>query len=82
MISCSQYDYVEIACLYKLPLKLALTDGSVVEGTAFDTGYDEHRQEVIILNNADVLTQIPTNTLASMTALTANPHFSHIDFQQ
>ncbi|WP_260261088.1 Rho-binding antiterminator [Vibrio intestinalis] len=81
MISCSQYDYLEIACMYKLAIKLVLTDGSIVEGTAFDTGYNSDKQEVIVLKIANELTKIPTETLASITALTANPHFNHIDFQ-
>lgn len=41
MISCNQYDYIEIACMYKFPLRLTLVSNQVVEGTAIDTVLDK-----------------------------------------
>lgn len=49
MISCSQYDYIEIACLYRLPVALTLQDGSVIQGTAKDTGRNAARQSALLL---------------------------------
>ncbi|WP_246747355.1 Rho-binding antiterminator, partial [Vibrio cholerae] len=29
MVSCSQYDYIELACLFHLPVKLTMKSGEV-----------------------------------------------------
>ncbi|NLC01465.1 MAG: transcriptional antiterminator, partial [Pseudomonas formosensis] len=45
MITCDQSDYLEIACLYRIPIALNWPDGRRVEGIPLDTGYNEHREE-------------------------------------
>ena len=44
MISCHQHDYIEIACLYRLRLRLTLIDGVSLEGQALDTGSRQGRE--------------------------------------
>nr|WP_261833361.1 Rho-binding antiterminator [Vibrio ishigakensis] len=39
MISCSQYDYIELICLYRYPVKLELKSGSVVTGSALESRF-------------------------------------------
>ncbi|MBY8046086.1 Rho-binding antiterminator [Vibrio fluvialis] len=82
MISCSQYDYIEIACLYRLPVALTLQDGSVIQGTAKDTGRNTARQECMIVEDNSREHWIETAALVRMQALSDNPHFSDIHFQQ
>ena len=37
MISCNQYDYIEIACMHNLSIELILKNGDGVCGVATDT---------------------------------------------
>ncbi|MCG7488948.1 Rho-binding antiterminator [Vibrio sp. Of14-4] len=82
MISCSEYDYIEIVCLFRIPIRLVTDSAQVFEGRAKTTNYDHQRRECIVIDTPCGDIQIPTSTLVSMTALTDNPHFSEITFQQ
>ncbi|OLQ91606.1 transcriptional antiterminator [Vibrio ponticus] len=82
MISCNQYDYLEIACMYHFPLRLVLLDGSIVEGIASDTGYNTHKQECLIIESNGEPRFIPTEQLKSLRVTIDNPHFSSVEFQQ
>ena len=48
-ISCDLYDYIEIACLYKIPVRLELKDGSFIEGNADDTIINDDKDECMKL---------------------------------
>ncbi|MEF1212090.1 Rho-binding antiterminator, partial [Vibrio alginolyticus] len=50
MVTCSQYDFIEIACMFKLPIEITLKNGETHQGNAFDTGYDMQRQECLFLD--------------------------------
>lgn len=80
MVTCSQYDFIEIACMFKLPVEITLKNGETHQGSAFDTGYDMERQECLFLDVAGERTSFPTEQLIAMRALTENPHFSEITF--
>ncbi|MHC6530164.1 Rho-binding antiterminator [Vibrio sp. V39_P1S14PM300] len=82
MMSCSQYDYIEIACLYHLPVRLKLLNGAIVEGTAVDTTYTTERKEAIVIATSSGHETLPTESLQSMQALAANPHFDQVTFTQ
>ena len=47
MISCEEYDYIEIACLYRYLIKLTLSEGNPVEGVALDTRRNSKKEECI-----------------------------------
>lgn len=49
MITCDQSDYLEIACLYRIPIALDWADGRRVEGIPLDTGYSEQREECLLM---------------------------------
>lgn len=78
MIACDRHDYVEIACTFRLPVRLQLTDGAVIDGVAVDTGYDAERQECLILDAAGEHRAVALDRIATMTALKANPHFDTV----
>ncbi|MCG9595465.1 Rho-binding antiterminator [Vibrio sp. Isolate25] len=82
MISCNQYDYIEIACLYHIPVRLVMESGQIVEGKAKTTSYDEHRRECIVIVSSTGDRHVPTESLVSMTALIENPHFTEVIFTQ
>ena len=85
MISCDLHDYIEIACMYRLPIELQLKDGETQQGTAMDIAKNANGEECLLLtDNQDgsstesslvVLDQIKT-----MRALVSNPHFDVVNF--
>ncbi len=80
MISCAQYDYIELACLYQISVELQLNDGSAVQGDALDTQYDANRRECLVLEIEGKKRMFATECLVSMKALTPNTHFDLIQF--
>jgi len=82
MISCAQHDYIEIACLYRMPVRLALRSGEKVTGIALDTGRNGNRDECLKLQVGTGEQWIELERLFSMEALNRNPHFQRVQFQQ
>ncbi|CEO41628.1 transcriptional regulator [Photobacterium kishitanii] len=81
MLSCHQHDYIEIACMHHLNIKLTLNDGSHIIGIAHDTFYNKNREECIMLLIEQQQQPVVLSNLSSMTAITKNPHFTTIDFK-
>lgn len=79
-IPCSEYDYFEIACTYRMKVELYLKNGQSLSGIA--TGLNIERVKGIATEwltleapeNRVELTQIKR-----LSALEKNPHFSQID---
>ncbi|WP_070971843.1 Rho-binding antiterminator [Vibrio sonorensis] len=82
MISCSQYDYIELACVFHIQVRITTENGSVFEGIALDTGYNKQKKECLILQTNGQEAWFETDTLTEMQALTPNPHFTLVSFQQ
>lgn len=80
MITCDQSDYLEIACLYRIPIALSFADGQRIEGVPLDTGYNELRQECLLMKRGEDEEWIVLENARSMTALTDNNHFTQIQF--
>lgn len=80
-IPCSEYDYFEIACTFKLKIELTLINGSIVTGNAkglYIDRVDNEAKEWLTLEhptNKVELTQIKL-----LTALEPNPHFKQVQF--
>lgn len=47
MISCGQYDYIEIVCMYRYSIRITLKSGLTIEGIAVDTQNNDAREECI-----------------------------------
>lgn len=80
MISCANHDYVEIACMYRFAIKLVFKNGQIVQGIAFQTTYNENREECMVLKTEKGSEEIVLKQIALMEAVTKNPHFEKIDF--
>ena len=80
MISCNDYDYFEIACMYQYPVKLTLKNGIVVEGKALDTQRTDAREEGIKVDVAGTDTIIALDDILKMEVTKDNPHFRDISF--
>jgi len=79
-ITCDQSDYLEIACLYRIPIALNWPDGRRVEGMPLDTGYNEHREECLLMDLGAGPQWVVLEGALGMTALEENRHFAHVGF--
>lgn len=80
MVSCNEYDYVEIVCLYHYLIKLTMKVGQVIEGIALDTQYNDQREECIKVNVGGIETIIPLDTISILEVAIDNPHFQRVSF--
>lgn len=81
MLSCDLHDYIEIACMYHLPVELVMRDGHRISGTAMDTASNAEKQECIVISDEGGQgSLIVLDELKSMRALASNPHFKLVKF--
>lgn len=81
MISCNQYDYIEIACMHHLSIELILKNGDGVCGVATDTKRNALKQECIAINVSGELKLIELTSISVIKALTQNPYFNKVHFE-
>ncbi|WP_125717572.1 Rho-binding antiterminator [Pseudoalteromonas rubra] len=80
MISCSDYDYFEIVCMFHYPITLSLRNGEELTGVAADLCRDEQKNECIQLNVHGTTKQILLTHITKLTVTVANPHFYEKQF--
>ncbi|MCG9648505.1 Rho-binding antiterminator [Vibrio brasiliensis] len=80
MISCNDYDYIEIVCLYRYPVRLTLKSGQTIEGKALDTARNQDKQEAIKLDQNGVEQLVVLDDLSLLEVLVDNPHFNQKSF--
>jgi len=80
MISCNQYDYIEIACMHRLSIELILKNGDGVCGVAIDTKRNANRDECIVVSVNSELQLIVLTTISVLKAREKNPYFDHVNF--
>tara|TARA_R110000868_G_scaffold142465_1_gene359869 strand:- start:50171 stop:50416 length:246 start_codon:yes stop_codon:yes gene_type:complete len=80
VINCNQHDYIEIACLYQLTIKLTLRSGDHIKGIAIDTQRNTAKEECIKIKVGTDHQLIVLDDISTMQALIANPHFDTISF--
>jgi len=80
MISCHQYDYIEIACMHRLNIELVLKNGDGICGVATHTRRNANRDECIAVNVNSELQLIVLTTISILKAREKNPYFDHVNF--
>jgi len=85
MISCDLHDYIEIACMYRLPVELELKDGVIQQGTAMDIAKNTSGEECLLLadnhDNSSIESKLVVlDQIKVMRALVSNPHFDAVNF--
>jgi len=85
MISCDLHDYIEIACMYRLPIELQLKDGVTHQGTAMDIAKNANGEECLLLSDdqrdsSSENSMVVLDQIITMRALISNPHFDVISF--
>ncbi|WP_240654824.1 Rho-binding antiterminator [Pseudoalteromonas rubra] len=76
VISCSDYDYFEIVCLFHYPVTINLRSGEQRSGMALDLCRDTHKNECLKLSVGDQASLVQLTQITKLTINTANPHFS------
>lgn len=82
MVSCAEHDYVEIACLYKLPVILTLWSGEELEGVAMDTQRNQDRAECLKIKTGNDEQLVVLDQILHMEATELNPHFRKVVFDK
>lgn len=77
MISCEKYDYIEIACMHRYPVRLTMKSGTVLTGVALDTSRDESRRECIVLDSKEL---VVLDEISTLEVCVDNPHFDRVSF--
>lgn len=81
MISCSEYDYIELVCMYRYLVRLTMKTGGMVDGVALDTQRDDTKNECIKMKLEDGdSTLIVLNDIEKLEVRVENPHFREITF--
>ncbi|MEW6997451.1 Rho-binding antiterminator [Colwelliaceae bacterium BS250] len=81
MISCSEYDYIEIVCLFRYPVKLTMKVGESIKGVALDVLRNESRNECIKLNTHETDILVELDGISKLEVLIDNPHFTEVIFK-
>ena len=82
MMTCHEYDYIEIVCMQRYPIRLTLKTGDILEGIAFDTQLNQAREECIKVKVDDVTQWIVLDSLSKLEVCVANPHFTQVSFTE
>ena len=81
MISCNDYDYIEIACMHQFPIKITLKSGEIIECKALDTQRNEAREECIRVSLDSTETNIVLDAISRLEVTIENPHFKEVSFE-
>ncbi|MCZ2721482.1 Rho-binding antiterminator [Marinomonas sp. 15G1-11] len=82
MISCGQYDYIEIACMHHYPVTLFLSTEEVVQGIALDTKRNEMKKECVLVDADGIHVLVLLDTIQKMLINIDNPHFKEVVFSE
>ena len=80
-ISCSLYDYIEVACLHKYDVKLTVANGIEHIGRATSTRAGPDKVEYFGIHVDDDLVEVPMHVIVRMETITPAALFKWIDFQ-
>jgi len=80
-IDCSLYDYVEIACMYRYPVRVATSDGETVTGVAVDTVTGADKSEFLALDVDGCVRRLRLDTLEELEPMVGNARFGKVRFR-
>ncbi|ALM70669.1 Rho-binding antiterminator [Vibrio vulnificus] len=80
MISCSDYDYIEIVCLFKYPVELTMKSGLIISGKALDTARNQANEECIKLQTEGTEILVVLDSVTKLKVSVNNPHFQEVTF--
>lgn len=83
IMKCDHHDYIEIACIYKIEVKLVLKGGKTLTGLPITTRVIKPFGECLELvrSGTSQLVSVTLTDLIAMKAVNANHHFDQISFE-
>lgn len=81
MISCNEYDYIEIVCMHRYPIKILTVERETIEGFALDTQRNETREECIKIYSQGTEMLVVLTTILRLEVCIENPHFKTVEFK-
>ena len=79
-ISCGDYDYIEVACLYGYDVELVL-DENVVRGKAITTKRSDAVEYMVLQQEDDEQLSVRADEIVKLIVLTKNARFSEHTFK-
>lgn len=76
-ISCELFDYIEIACMHRLELKVYFKEAKPVQGNAITTKVDAGK-EILVLRSEGKNVSVMLDSVKELKAITPNPYFENI----
>lgn len=85
MLKCSDYDHLELICLYKYPVELSLkpsstTHDNTIQGTATDIAYNDDRKECIKIVDDETSHLVVIEDITRLKVTVENPHVRELIF--
>jgi len=80
MISCNEYDYIEIVCMHRYPIRITLKTGQEIDCIALDTLPNAAREECIKVKVNELERCVVLDVIASLEVCIENPHFKIVYF--
>ena len=77
-IDCDAFDYIELACLCRYPVRLYLRDGGSLDGIAVDTAVSSTAGEHLVLEVEGERRQVRLDTIAELEPLRLNARFGRV----
>jgi Rho-binding antiterminator len=85
MLSCHDYDAIEILCMHHYPINITMKTGCVIKCVALDTFINEFRQECIKVElnthysqENKMIDLVVLNDISNIEICIENPHFQHL----
>ena len=85
MISCEEYDYIDIACLFRYLVKITMSDGKELKGVARDTRRNSENEECVLVSiddTSDTEELVVLEDIVKLEACVTNPHFAEVIFDR
>jgi len=79
-MNCDEHDYIEIACTFRMRVRLLLASGEWLEGRALDTQRNDAGEECLKLAVEGEERLVIQAQIRRMDALKENPHFQSVRF--
>ncbi|WP_413701297.1 Rho-binding antiterminator [Psychromonas sp. KJ10-10] len=76
MLTCNEYDVIELVCLFHYPIKLTMKQGEEISGIAVDTQPNERLK----IEVDGVATLVSLNEIAKLQVCIDNPHIKELNF--
>lgn len=80
MMSCSDYDQIELVCTYAYPIKLTLNSGIIVEGIGLEIVRNNTGEESLKVKQDTTERLVVLASIATLEICVENPHFEKIAF--